>query len=521
MIEEKRLPVGWAWTSLSQVAELNPGIDVADVPSCTPVSFVRMAAVQEESGQIDVSQQRPLDEVRRGYTSFQDGDVLFAKITPCMENGKSAVARNLISGIGYGSTEFHVLRPAPGINADLLRYYLVRQSFRQTARSHMTGTAGQLRVPAAYIAEVKYPIAPASEQYRIVEAIEQQFTRLDAGVAALKRAQAALKRYRASVLKAAVEGKLTETWRAAHPDFEPASKLLERILAERRAKWEAGLRAMGKDPTKAQYEEPTGPDTTGLPQLPDGWCWAKLGQVAAFQNGRPFPSKEYAPSGTKLLRPGNLFADGSVRWTESNTRSMPNVWAERNPDLLVRHNELVMNLTAQSLKDEFLGRVCLTGSDERCLLNQRLARITPMSGLDTRYILHTLKSAIFRRFVDRLNTGSLIQHMFTSQLDEFSFPLPPLDEQEQIVGEVERRISVVNELEAAVEANLKRAERLRQSILERAFSGQLVPQDPSEEPASTLLERLRRERDENVNGHRGGVGRGMVAINRTTLWDED
>ncbi len=120
------------------------------------------------------------------------------------------------------------------------------------------------------------PIAPLDEQHRIVAAIEQQFTRLDAGIAALRRAQTKLKRYRAAVLKAAVEGKLTETWRTQHPDTEPASILLERILKERRAKWEADLRAKGKDPAKVRYVEPAKPDTESLPELPEGWCWATV-----------------------------------------------------------------------------------------------------------------------------------------------------------------------------------------------------------------------------------------------------
>ena len=105
-----------------------------------------------------------------------------------------------------------------------------------------------------------------------------------------------------------------------------------------------------------------------------------------------------------------------------------------------------------------------------------------------------LRSGIFRRFVSSLNTGSLIQHMFTSQLDDFVLPFPPLAEQQRIVAEVERRLSFVEKLEAAAEDGVKRAAALRQSILKRAFEGKLVPQDPDDEPASVLLERIRTER---------------------------
>src|SRR5262249_10993679 len=124
------------------------------------------------------------------------------------------------------------------------------------------------------------PLAPTNEQQRIVAKIEELFSDLDAGVAALERAKANLKRYRAAVLKAAVEGTLTEAWRTEHPSNEPASKLLERILAERRQKWEADQLAKfavaGKEPPKnwrEKYAEPTPPDTANLPELPNGWCW--------------------------------------------------------------------------------------------------------------------------------------------------------------------------------------------------------------------------------------------------------
>jgi type I restriction enzyme S subunit len=218
---------------------------------------------------------------------------------------------------------------------------------------------------------------------------------------------------------------------------------------------------------------------------------AGLAQVAFFQNGRPFPSSEYVPTGVKLLRPGNLFADGSVRWTAKNMQCLPETLAQSNPDHVIRANELVMNLTAQSLKDEFLGRTCLTASDERCLLNQRLARIDTVSGIDRRFALFLLKGSRFRRFVDGLNTGSLIQHMFTSQLDEFVFPLPPAAEQVEIVAEVDRRLSVADAAEMQVEHALQRAARLRQAILKRAFEGKLVEQDPTDEPAAALLARIK------------------------------
>jgi type I restriction enzyme S subunit len=173
---------------------------------------------------------------------------------------------------------------------------------------------------------------------------------------------------------------------------------------------------------------------------------------------------------------------------------MPVRYADESLDLIVGSGELIINLTAQSLKDDFLGRVCITAEGEHCLLNQRLARLTPIIVL-SRFMLWVFKSALFRQFVAGLNTGSLIQHMFTSQLGDFEFPLPPLDEQAACVEAVEEQFSVVEHLEANLDAKLKSAHALRQAILLHAFTGQLVPQDPNDESASELLKRIGAERE--------------------------
>jgi type I restriction enzyme S subunit len=221
-----------------------------------------------------------------------------------------------------------------------------------------------------------------------------------------------------------------------------------------------------------------------------------LEQIAFFQNGRPFPSAQYKPDGVKLLRPGNLHVSGNVVWDKKNTRCLPAVFAEENPDLIVRGNELIMNLTAQSLKDEFLGRICITDQDDVSLLNQRLARITPII-VPPIFLLLTLKSWCFRRFVDKLNTGSLIQHMFTSQLAEFAVALPPLTEQQRISEAVDEKLSTLNMHEGLLDRTSSRSAGLRQAVLRAAFTGQLVPQNPTDEPASALLERIRAGRVES------------------------
>jgi len=225
--ERVLIPESWRVVPLETVATINPRTQGKDLPDDLEVTFLPMKAVQELSGKFDTSDTRALSEVRKGYTSFQDGDVVFAKITPCMENGKAAVVKGLKNGIGYGSTEFHVVRLDKGISNAYLFYFLTQEGYRKAAERNMTGSAGQRRVPTIYLSQTLLPIPPEAEQRRIVAKIEELFTKLEAGVAALKKTQVLLKRYRQAVLKAAVEGELSRAWREANPDVEPAEKLLK------------------------------------------------------------------------------------------------------------------------------------------------------------------------------------------------------------------------------------------------------------------------------------------------------
>jgi hypothetical protein len=200
----------WPQKPLSEVADLNPRLDKSAYRDDLEVSFVPMAAVEAGSGRMEVSQMKRFAAVKKGYTPFKEGDVLFAKITPCMENGKMAVVPKLKTDIGFGSTEFHVLRLHDGVDPRYVYHFVSSQSFRREAAQRMTGAVGQKRVPQSFLEQALIPVPLFYEQQRIVAEIEKQFSRLDEAVASLKRVKANLKRYKAAVLKSAVEGKLLE-----------------------------------------------------------------------------------------------------------------------------------------------------------------------------------------------------------------------------------------------------------------------------------------------------------------------
>lgn len=164
----------WPRETLSKACTINPrlpkthGLADDDV-----VTFVPMAAVDEVGGRIANPQVRPFSVVRKGFTHFQDGDVLFAKITPCMENGKAAIAGELLGGHGFGSTEFHVLRPHPHVLPEWIFYFVRRQSFRAEAKRNFTGTAGQQRVPTTFMSSTLLPVPPLEEQRHIVDILSR------------------------------------------------------------------------------------------------------------------------------------------------------------------------------------------------------------------------------------------------------------------------------------------------------------------------------------------------------------
>jgi type I restriction enzyme S subunit len=493
---------GWKAEELTHLVErIDYGHTASAVDAPSGPRFLRITDIQDEH--VDWSSVPSCEIASREIDQYRlsPGDIVFARTGAT--TGKSYLIQKCPEAV-FASYLIR-LRLRPGILPTYLFHFFKSADYWGQINQKKKGT-GQPGVNSTILATLRVPIAPANEQSRIVEALDSYLTRLDAATEGLKRVEANLRRYRTSVLKAAVEGHLVPTEaelaKKEKREYEPASVLLERILKERRHRWEQAelvkMKTKGEVPRndtwKDKYEEPSAPDTSELPELPEGWCWASWAQIGMSQNGRPFPSSEYQQTGVRLLRPGNLHVSGQVVWNDENTRCLPERWADEFPSHLIHPGELVMNLTAQSLKDEFLGRVCITGPGERCLLNQRIARLHPVL-VRARYLLWVFKSPVFRRFVDGLNTGSLIQHMFTSQLAECVLPLAPLAEQDRIVEKVEDALSVDEHLQETIDGAVERITRLRQSILRWAFEGKLVDQDPNDEPASVLLERIRRERE--------------------------
>lgn len=497
------LPSSWCKVRISDVAELNPkGLGSGFAPADgDEVHFVPMSAVAPEFGGIDVSQRRPFVEVRKGYTQFSENDVLLAKITPCMENGKLAIVPELPARVGFGSTEFHVLRSGEAVQPAWLALYLSRQAFRKEARQNMTGSAGQLRVSTGWLSSAELPLPPAAEQTRIVAKLEELLSDLDAGVAELKAAQAKLQQYRQSLLKAAVEGSLTRAWREANPaPEETGADLLARIQVERRARWEAQqlarFEAQGKAPTKGwreAYAEPARPNAADMPALPTGWTWASAEQLCTFITKGTTPPKGLDTSDEKtipFLRVTNLTDRGVLDMTDKVFVS------DATHQGFLARSKVVPGDVLMNIVGPPLGQVALVpGSSPEWNINQAIAIFRAVDGVLPDFICCYLLSPIAQRWLKaRAKTTAGQTNLTLEVCRQLPIPLAPMGEQKAVVNALAGQLASLDTLEDAVPAAERQSTAQRQNLLRAAFAGQLVPQDPADEPASELLARIRAER---------------------------
>ena len=496
--DQAALPKGWEIGPLIEVAQINPPLGRHILGDHVPVTFVPMRAVGAEGGGLTKPEIRPYGKVKQGYTAFLSGDVITAKITPCMENGKTTVVPEVPGSVCFGSTEFHVIRPEKGIAPKWIERFLLQHKTRRDAQRQMAGGVGQMRVPAEFLNAVRIPVAPSAEQDQIGEVLDELFSDLDAGVAALERARDRLMRYRASVLKAAVEGMLTADWRAAHPDVEPASELLKRILAERRKRWAKDrLRKFakkGKEPPtnwRSKYKEPAAPHTSTLPLLPDWWCWATVDQCSSLIQYGSSSKTGCNSSGIPVLRMGNITAHG--RLILEDLKYLP-LDHDEFPELLLEKGDLIFNRTNSV---ELVGKTAeYSGDPSPCSFASYLIRVRLLQGIASTIVLSALNGGIGKTWIRRVVNQTVGQaNVNGSKLASFVFSLPPVAEQDAIVEAVEDQLSIVDHLEANLNAKMAAAEGLRQAFLRSAFSGRLMPQNPNDKPASELLKCIAAERE--------------------------
>ncbi|WP_437557543.1 restriction endonuclease subunit S [Acidithiobacillus sulfuriphilus] len=446
---------GWRLATLGEfVANRTRGI----VPNKTPDTTFELFSVPSlDTGAPEIVRGK---EVGSNKQIVDEGTVLLCKINPRIN--RSWVVSSHTAHQKIASTEWITFPPNEAFEPKYLSYYLKQDSVRDFLAANASGVGGSLmRVKPTTLRDYPFPLAPLDQQKRIVAEIEKQFSRLDEAVANLKRVKANLKRYKAAVLKAAVEGRLVETEaelaRREGRSYETGAQLLQRILETCHSQWQG----------KGKYKKPAAPDTTSLPELPEGWVWATVDRTAQIISGlTKNPKREALPSKYPYLRVANVYAN-ELRLNEIEHIGVAEAELEK---LRLQRNDLLV-VEGNGSPDQ-IGRVALwDGSIPNCMHQNHIIKVRFSDVLLPKWAMNWLLSPGGRHQIEQVSSSTSGLHtLSTGKVARLPVPLPPIAEQHRIVAEVDRRLTLLRATEDQVVANLRRSEGLRNSVLARAFS---------------------------------------------------
>lgn len=410
----------------------------------------------------------------------------------------------LVTGHYWVNNHAHILS---GFNNCLSTRFLCYQLNTVDYSGFVTGTT-RLKLTSSAMKQIPFLLAPYNEQTRIVEKLEELFSDLDAGVAELKAAQKKLAQYRQSLLKSAVEGALTAEWRTKNKPKETGAQLLERSLKERRARWEekqlAKFKEQGKTPPKGwqdKYPEPVQPDTANLPELPEGWVWASLDQLSEIQGGiQKQPSRKPMVNNYPFLRVANVLRGrlklDDVHEIELFSGELERLRLQKGDILIVEGNGSINEIGRCALWD---------GSIENAVHQNHLIRSRPIV-FRSEFVEAWLNSLHGIDLITKLAaTTSGLYTLSVSKIAKVPVAVPPMEEQIEAIDILSNAMIEAELQIIAVQHSLTQAVAQRKNILKAAFSGQLVPQDPNDEPASLLLERIREERKTSIKSSKKTV----------------
>ena len=461
------LPKGWAWTTVGQISDcIQYGYTAKATSKAIGPKFLRITDIQ--NGSVDwntVPHCRIAEHETQKYL-LSPNDLVFARTGATV--GKSFLIGGNVPHAVFASYLIRIMFNCH-LNTKFVYGFFHSDNYWLQIYQGQLGI-GQPNVNSKALARITIPFAPLAEQKRIVAKIEELFTRLDAGVGALKKVKAELKRYRQAVLKAAFEGKLTEQWRQDHKgELEPASKLLARIAKEREKN------AKGKQKKLPPLEK------SGLLELPESWEWTPIQNICNLINGRAFKPKEWSKQGLPIIRIQNL----------NNSEAEFNYCNFQVENKFVVDNGQLLFAWSGTPETSFGAHIWNRG---RAVLNQHTFKVE----IDERYINKNFLMYLFNHnvadYIRKAHGTAGLAHITKGKFESSYIGITPFKEQKQIVAEIDRHFSIAEEVEQTIEKCLKEADRLRQSILKRAFEGKLLPQDPTDEPAEKLLERIKAER---------------------------
>lgn len=488
------LPNSWHWTRLNLITEINPRN--TDVDDKTKASFVPMTLITTSYDGVHDSESRPWSEIKKGYTHFANGDIAIAKITPCFENSKAAIFRNLENGIGAGTTELHVARPfGDQIESNFLLLYFKSPNFLTMGQKLMTGSAGHKRVPRSFFESNPIPLPPLAEQKRIVAKVDelmllcdqleqqteasieahatlvevllstltdsadadelaQNWARISEHFDSLFTTEQSIEALKQTVLQLAVMGKLVPQ----NPDDEPASVLLEKIaeekeqlIKEKKIKKEKSLQSIG--------------DEEKLFELPRNWVWCRLGSlIPQFQNGA-------SSRGDKDGRPIIVLRLADIKnWQISltDTRTLPISTSSIERYLLETGDILVIRVNGSA---DIVGRFITCKHDYDAIYCDHFIRMRfPIRSFVPEYLSILGSSSIVRDKIADLFISTAGQKTINQgHLSSILIPLPPLAEQQRIVAKVDELMAICDQLKEKLKQSQETQVQLTDALVDRAL----------------------------------------------------
>lgn len=481
------LPATWRWTRLLDIGEINPR---NEAPDDQLAAFVPMSGVPQLHRAAIVAETKRWGDIKKSYTHFANGDVVLAKITPCFENGKAAVVEGLPgdAGIGAGTTELLVFRPIHvGVMPAYVYLFLRSPLFTVEGEQNMTGTAGQKRVPTDYFATRAFPLPPSEEQSRIVAKVDELMALCDqlaqqqqdcrelqnalrqSALQALASAQSPHELHtswqrlqsnferlfsdprdvdalRGLILDMGIRGRLVNQARAGETASDLLRQLEERkreLAQHRKLRLQKLLPQMSED--EIPYDSPT------------GWKWVRLGAIAELINGdrgKNYPNKEeYVSEGVPWINTGHIEPKGTLTVHNMN-------FISREKFEVLNGGKIEPNDLVYCLRGATFGKTAFVSPYTEGAIASSLMIVRPLDARLARYIYYYLISPLGRNQIFRFDNGTAQPNLSANSVGLFSFPLPPLDEQERVVKRIEELMLICDLLELQLQSSRRVAELL-------------------------------------------------------------
>lgn len=463
------VPENWVWVKMGNAMEINPKKPKLEIPNEQVCSFLPMGLVNPEFGIITSIEERTFEKVKKGYTYFKENDILFAKITPCMENGNTVIAKGLKNRFGFGSTEFYVIRTSEQVDERYVYHLLRSQLFRKQAKEKMTGAVGQQRVPKSYMEEYPFPLPPLNEQKRIADKVERLLSKIDEAKQLIDEAKESFELRRAALLDKAFRGELTREWRSRNP-FEG---LVNQQLVKNK---NIDIKEIKNVPH----------------ELPNGWEWIELKDLLTDKGifdgpfGSNLKTADYTKSGVRVIRLENI---GRLSFDDTKRTYI----SEEKYASLEKHTLTEGDIIFASFISDNI-RVCMIPSmDTKAINKADCFCIRPnIEKINKEFLLYFLSSNICYKFFHSQIHGATRPRINTSQLKTLPIPVPPLKEQVEMVKCIHKLFraeqNALDNLD--VEALIF---EIKQSFLSKAYQGKLETNSPVEENAIELLKQILQE----------------------------